>query len=173
MRLWATGIRGMRKAMTYAFWEGSQDWYNGEHTPTGIRAHEANDLTWDMGGGAPLGTVMPPSDPNTVQMKWSQGTYRAGLQFFAAENRMLFASLATGYKMGGMYEKFDFCNFGCLELLTYDPEHVKTYELGYKATLLEGRLQFSATGFYSDYTDMQNTGEKVVGTRLEDREEGL
>ena len=41
---------------------------------------------------------------------------------------------------------------------------MKTYELGYKATLLEGRLQFSATGFYSDYTDMQNTGEKVVGT---------
>ena len=31
--------------MTYAFWEGSADWYNGEYTPTGIRAHQSNDLT--------------------------------------------------------------------------------------------------------------------------------
>jgi iron complex outermembrane receptor protein len=149
--------------ITYAFWEGSEAWYNGLYTPTGYRAHQSSDLAWNMGGNAPLGTVMPASEPNTVSMGWSQGTYRLGAQFFPRENRMLFASVATGYRMGGMYEKFDFCNNGCLNLLTYDPEHVKTYEIGYKATLLDSRLQLSATAFYSDYTDMQSTGDKVVG----------
>jgi len=153
--------------MTYAFWEGSADWYNGEYTPTTIRAHQSDNLTWNMGGGAPLGTVMPPSDPNTVKDDWSQGTYRVGLQYYPEEDHMWFTSFATGYKMGGMYEKADFCNFGCLELLTYDPEYVKTWELGYKATLLDGRMQFSAVTFYSDYEDMQNTGDKVVGTDMD------
>ena len=34
--------------MTYAFWEGSSAWYNGEHEPTGVRAHQSNDLTNNM-----------------------------------------------------------------------------------------------------------------------------
>ncbi|EJL31199.1 outer membrane receptor protein [Caulobacter sp. AP07] len=149
--------------MTYAFWEGSSAWYNGHHTPDSIRGHQAPDLNFDMGGDAPLGTVMPGGEPNNVAMKWKQGTYRLGAQYYPDDNTMWFASVATGYKMGGMYEMFDFCNNGCMNLLTYDPETVKTYELGYKATLLEGRARLSITGFYSDYTDMQNTGEKVVG----------
>jgi iron complex outermembrane receptor protein len=116
-----------------------------------------------MGGEAPLGTVMPASEPNNVKKDWSQGTYRFGAQYFANDDQMLFASVATGYKMGGMYEMFDFCNHGCLQLLSYDPEHVTTYELGWKATLLDGRARLSATAFYNDYADMQNTGDKVVG----------
>ena len=149
--------------MTYAFWEGSPEWYNGEHTPTGIRAHQSNDLTNDMGSGAPLGTVMPASDPNNVKKSWSQGTYRIGAQYFANDDHMLFASLATGHKMGGMYEMADACNNGCPILLAYDPEEVKTYELGWKGTMLDGRVRVSATAFFSDYTDMQSTGDKVIG----------
>jgi iron complex outermembrane receptor protein len=149
--------------MTYAFWWGDEAWYNGEHTVTGVRAHQSNDLTTNMGSWAPLGTVMPGGNPNNVKQSWSQGTYRLGAQYFAADQQMLFASVATGYKMGGMYEMFDTCNNGCLALLSYDPENVTTYELGYKATLLDGRLRLSTTAFFSDYTDMQNTGEKVVG----------
>jgi iron complex outermembrane recepter protein len=149
--------------MTYAFWEGSPDWYNGEHTPTGLRAHQSNDLTNNMGGMAPLGTVMPGGEPNNVTKNWSQGTYRVGAQYFANDDHMLFASVATGHKMGGMYEMTDTCNNGCMMLLSYDPEKVTTYELGWKGTMLDGRLRLSTTAFYSDYTDMQNTGDKTVG----------
>ena len=149
--------------MTYAFWWGDPAWYNGEHTPTGIRGHQSSDLTGNMGSMAPLGSVMPGGAPNNVEKSWSQGTYRVGAQYFANDDHMLFASLATGHKMGGMYEMFDTCNNGCLELLSYDPEEVKTYELGWKGTILDGRVRVSATAFYSDYTDMQNTGDKVVG----------
>jgi iron complex outermembrane recepter protein len=149
--------------MTYAFWEGTPDWYNGEHEVTGLRGHQAPDLTTNMGGWAPLGTVMPASEPNNVEKEWSQGTYRVGAQYFANDDHMLFGSVATGHKMGGMYEMADFCNNGCMELLAYDPEQVTTYELGWKGTMAEGRARLSTTLFYSDYTDMQNTGDKVVG----------
>jgi iron complex outermembrane receptor protein len=149
--------------MTYAFWEGSEAWYNGEHTPTSIRAHQSNDLTNNMGSGAPLGTVMPGSEPNNVKKGWTQGTYRIGVQYYANDDQMLFASLATGHKMGGMYEMADACNHGCPILLAYDPEEVKTYELGWKGTMLDGRVRVSATAFFSDYTDMQSTGDKVIG----------
>lgn len=149
--------------ITYAFWEGNADWYNGEYTPTGVRAHQANDLTWNMGGTAEGGPVMPASDPNFVEKSWNKNTYRLGAQYFVDDEQMLFTSVATGYKMGGMYEMTDTCNNGCMALLSYDPENVTTYELGYKGTLLEKRLHFNVTGFYSDYSDMQNTGDKVVG----------
>lgn len=149
--------------VTHAFWWGNEEWYNGEHTPTSIRGHQSNDLTFNMGGLAPLGTVLPASDPNHVQAEWKEGTYRLGSQYFIDDDQMMFASVATGYKMGGMYETFDVCNNGCIELLQYDPEYVKTFEIGYKGTLFEERVRLSVTGFFSDYTDMQNTGEKPVG----------
>ena len=152
-----------QNGMTYAFWEGSEAWYNGEHTVTGIRAHQSNDLTTNMGAWAPLGSVMPGSDPNNVRKSWSQGTYRVGAQYFANDNHMMFASLATGHKMGGMYEMVDSCNHGCPLLLSYNPEKVTTYEIGWKGTMLDGLARISVTAFFSDYTDMQSTGDKVVG----------
>ncbi len=149
--------------VTYAFWWGNEAWYNGLHAPTSVRAHQSNDLNTQMGGWAPLGTVMPASDPNFVDQSWSKTTWRLGAQYFASDDAMVFASVATGYKMGGMYEMADTCANGCLELLQYNPENVTTYELGYKGTLMDGRFRLSLTAFYSDYTDMQNTGERVVG----------
>lgn len=150
--------------VTYAYWWGNEGWYNDQHTPTSVRAHQSNNLNWNMGGSAPLGSVMPASDPNHVEADWEEDTYRLGAQYFIDDDNMLFASWATGYKMGGMYEMADTCANGCLELLTYEPEHVQTYELGYKGTLFDERVRLGVTAFYSDYTDMQNTGDKVVGS---------
>ena len=83
---------------------------------------------------------MPASDPNNVEESWSHGTYRVGLQYFPQDGGMLFGSVATGQKMGGMYEMADFCNNGCLELLEYGPEQVETYEIGYKTRLFDDKL---------------------------------
>src|SRR5690606_29769312 len=41
------------------------------------------------------------------------------------------------------------------ELVTYDPEHVSNYEVGFKATLGGGALRLSSALFYMDYTDKQ------------------
>jgi iron complex outermembrane recepter protein len=149
--------------VTYAYWGGNADWYNGQHTPTGVRGHQSNDLTWNMGTTSDGGPVMPASDPVFVEKEWNKDTYRIGAQYFINGDEMLFGSIATGYKMGGMYEMADHCNNGCVRLLEYQPENVTTYELGYKSTLLDGSLRFNATAFFSNYEDMQNTGDKVIG----------
>ena len=70
--------------------------------------------------------------------------------------------------MGGFYEDADACNNGCNILLTFKPKYVNTYEVGYKGTLLDQRLRLSVTYFLSDYTDMQDTGDKVIGVDTRD-----
>jgi iron complex outermembrane recepter protein len=48
--------------------------------------------------------------------------------------------------------------------LSFDPETVDTYEVGYKASLFDRRLTFALAAFHSDYTDVQVPGS--VGTTL-------
>ena len=41
--------------------------------------------------------------------------------------------------------------------LTFEPEFVTNYELGLKKTMLDGRLTFNPTVFFSDYEDKQES----------------
>ena len=43
--------------------------------------------------------------------------------------------------------------------LSYGPEHVKNYELGFKGQFMDGNAQLMATVFYMDYTDQQKSFE--------------
>ena len=156
--------KGDHNGYEYGDWTPSNAWYNGHYEATGVRAHQSSDLTWDMGRNAPLGSDANPLTYITDSDKtWNQGTYRLGIEYNPNANSMFYGSIATGYKMGGMYEAADFCNNGCIHILEYGPEHVTNYETGYKGKLFDNRLQLSATVFVSDYHDMQNTGDKVIG----------
>ena len=42
-----------------------------------------------------------------------------------------------------------------IPLLTYNPEHVANYEVGYKGTLADGRVRIAGDVFFMDYTDKQ------------------
>ncbi|MGH8315254.1 MAG: TonB-dependent receptor, partial [Steroidobacterales bacterium] len=148
----------------YGVWSGNVEWYNNLFTPDSVRAHQSADLQWDMGTNAPLGTDANPLTYITdADRKWSQGTYRLGAKYDFSRDRMVYAAIATGYKMGGLYEAADFCNNGCLQILEYGPEHVTNFEVGYKAKLFDGRLQLSTALFLENYRDMQSTGDKVIG----------
>jgi iron complex outermembrane receptor protein len=60
----------------------------------------------------------------------------------------LYVSAADGFRSGGF-------NTENGELTTFDPEKVRSYELGVKASLLERRLSLEAAAFYSNYDDIQ------------------
>jgi iron complex outermembrane receptor protein len=79
-----------------------------------------------------------------VDRSWEQFTYRAALNYQAAEDSMLYASYATGYKAGGIFI-----------LSAYDPEYVNAFELGLKSDLLDGRMRLNIAAFHSDYEDKQ------------------
>ncbi len=44
-----------------------------------------------------------------------------------------------------------------LPLATYDPEFVTNYEVGFKGTLLDGRMRVSTSAFFMDYENRQET----------------
>ncbi len=50
------------------------------------------------------------------------------------------------------------------EFMQFDPEEVDSYEVGYKASQLGGRVNYSLAGFYSDYKDVQVPGSIGVDT---------
>ena len=79
--------------------------------------------------------------------KWSETTWKAGLDADLGENTLLFGSVSTGFKAGG--------NNGGTCGNTYEPETLLAYEVGTKSRLLENRLQLNFTAFYYDYEDLQ------------------
>jgi iron complex outermembrane recepter protein len=60
----------------------------------------------------------------------------------------LYVSAADGFRSGGFNSENG-------ELTTFDPEKVRSYELGVKASVLEHRLSMEAAVFYSNYDDIQ------------------
>ncbi|MEP4486472.1 MAG: TonB-dependent receptor [Halioglobus sp.] len=99
---------------------------------------------------------------------WDEVTWRLVANWRPNDDTLIFGSVATGYKPGG-FGSFNIegpgadCGvFGlCVGLPGQDrpgdfgPETVTSYEVGYKATLMEGRTQFAATAFYYQYDDLQ------------------
>ncbi|MFV8819172.1 TonB-dependent receptor [Haliea sp. E17] len=77
---------------------------------------------------------------------------RLALQHFLADDVMLFASFATGYK-GQAYDLSDFNQYKADHPV--QPETSDAFELGIKSKLWNQRLLVNATAFYSIYDDFQ------------------
>jgi iron complex outermembrane receptor protein len=152
----------------------SPAYYNGLYNPgtpgdPGFRPHSGADLTAGMGplaGTGAYGQYQPPAQ-NDNSMSWKKFTYRFGLMKQVTPNDMVYTSLSTGYKSGGFGDKDDACGGKiCVTgpspqptFFAYKPETVTNFELGYKGKMLDNRLSLSATFFYSQYKDMQVTGD--------------
>ena len=105
--------------------------------------------------------------PLVDKQDWSDTTYQLIGSWHPNNSTLIFASVATGYKPGG------FGSFN-IEPLTEDdiwgrvmavpgthlpgdfgPETVTSFDLGYKGTLLDNRMQLSLNAFVYDYEDLQ------------------
>jgi len=101
-------------------------------------------------------------------------TPRASLAYKITPDHMVYASFSEGFKGGGFDPRGsgssapisnaaagrtynDIYNF-----LLFRPETVRSYEIGWKGSVLDKRLSFATDGFYSDYSDVQVPGS--VGT---------
>ena len=78
---------------------------------------------------------------------WDSWTYTAGVEADVAAHSMLYAKVSTGYKAGGFYQ-------GAAPD-SYDPEHLRSYEVGSKNRFLDNRLEVNIDGFYYDYRNYQ------------------
>ena len=122
----------------------------------------------DLGGaGTQLGN---PTSNFTGTATFKQFTPRASISFKPTPSHNIYASYAQGFKGGGfdprglstaapdtngngVKDYAEIYNF-----LSFKPETVDSYEAGWKAKVLDNRVNFSLAAFYADYKDVQIPG---------------
>ncbi|WOF45703.1 TonB-dependent receptor (plasmid) [Sphingopyxis indica] len=127
-----------------------------------------------LGGGSPVfgGAGVPFGTPSTDfegSRNFNKFTPRVSLQFQPTPDHNLYASYSQGFKGGGFDPRGVGVNAPAVDpgnptdaevadFLSFRPEQVESYELGYKGSLLDRRLDVAIAAFYADYTDVQIPG---------------
>lgn len=75
-------------------------------------------------------------------------TGRIGVQAQWSPNIMTYASISTGFRGGGFTQANNL-------LFPFEPENVISYEVGARMDLLDGRVRFNPTAFYTNWKDIQ------------------
>ncbi|WP_428152173.1 TonB-dependent receptor [Brevundimonas sp.] len=83
----------------------------------------------------------------TGALDFDSFTYKAGFEWDAAPDSLIYANIATGFKSGGF--------FTSVRDNTYEPEELTAYTIGAKNRFLDNRLQLNLEAFYWDYRDQQ------------------
>ncbi len=96
-----------------------------------------------------------------------QVDYRLALEFRPSDEILAYGSVTSGFKSGGFFGDFTFDNS---ELEPFDSETVTAYELGVKATLVDGLVQLNGAVFYYDYEDIQTFVPSAIGFKLDNLE---
>ncbi|AUW59631.1 TonB-dependent receptor [Sphingobium sp. SCG-1] len=133
-----------------------------------LKQNRATGTSPEFGGITPI--VLATATNFEGERTFKEFTPRASLSFKPVDDQLIYASYSKGFKGGGFdprgsgtsapdsngdgtrsyQEIFDF--------LSFDPEKVDSYELGYKGALFDRRLSLSIAGFYANYKDVQIPG---------------
>jgi iron complex outermembrane recepter protein len=81
---------------------------------------------------------------------WNSWTYKLGLERDILDASMVYASVSTGFKAGGV-------SLSQGPAATFDPEELTAYQAGIKTRLFDDRLSINAEGYYYDYDNYQAT----------------
>ncbi len=128
-----------------------------------------------LGGGSPVfgGAGVAFGAPGTDfdgKRSFNKFTPRASLSFKPTPDHTLYASFSQGFKGGGFDPRGVGVNAPDLDgngirsdaeiaaFLSFRPEQVDSYEVGYKGSLMDGAVNVAIAGFYADYTDVQIPG---------------
>lgn len=118
------------------------------------------------GAGVPILVTSDFEDSDTFK----EFTPRASVSWKPNENHNIYFTYSRGFKGGGFDPRGqtsatpDFDQDGIVSadevfnFLQFDPETVDSYELGWKASLLDNRLNVSVALFKGDYSDVQIPG---------------
>ena len=99
------------------------------------------------------------------ELEINEFTPMVNLSYDFADNLMAYVTYSEGFKSGGFTQRVfppvipPFTappGTPDIDLIpTYEPEFVDVYELGFKSTLLDGRMRFNGAIFHTDYDDLQ------------------
>ena len=128
-----------------------------------------------LGGGAPLfgGAGVAFGAPSTNfngEREYKKFTPRVSISYKPTPDHNIYASFSQGFKGGGFDPRGVGTNAPDLNgdgirqddeiasFLSFAPEQVDSYEVGYKGNFLDGALYVAVAGFYADYKDVQIPG---------------
>jgi len=95
-------------------------------------------------------TAVVKGGPCTNVDKTTKGdghTYRVNATYKVTEDHMVYATLSTGFRPGGINRR------GTLP--PYDADFLKNHEVGWKTTWLDNRLRWNGAVFYEKWNDFQ------------------
>ena len=135
-----------------------------------------------LGGGSPTfgGAGIPFGAPGTNfrgKKAFTKFTPRASLSFKPNPDSSIYVSFSQGFKGGGFDPRGAGVNAPDLngdgiksdaevaEFLSFRPEQVNSYEVGYKAQLFDRHLTVALAAFRMDYTDVQIPGSVACTIR--------
>lgn len=106
-----------------------------------------------------LGDPENPTTFRNIEDDWNKVTWRIGIDHFLSDDHFLYGFAATGYRSGG----FNLLSpAGGDQVGSVDPEDLLSFEVGYKGTFWDQRLNLTTAAFIYDYTDLQVQKDEVV-----------
>jgi outer membrane receptor protein involved in Fe transport len=95
--------------------------------------------------------------------EWKKVTWRANLDWTPNDDTLVYFSATTGYRAGGFSlgigDSRGPDETGAILPASYDKEEIIAYEIGYKGTFLDGRLQVNTSIYQYDFDNYQDRVE--------------
>ena len=119
-------------------------------------------------GGSPnlIGPNPIVTPPLSSAVSFSKFTYKVALDYDLAPASLIYGTLGTGYKPGGLNEggpaSSNVPPTPLAPSQVFDPETVMHYEVGSKNRFLHNRLQINDAVYYDSYKNYQNLNNQPV-----------
>lgn len=137
----------------------------------GVRyTHESHsELDFFIPPGAPVTLTYPGSGSSGTT------TWKAGIEADVASDTMLYGSVSTGFRAGGLVAGANSPPAQVppgATLPAFDPEKLTAYAVGVKSEFLNRRAQLNAETFYYHYQNYQVQGGNPFGQTFESNAQG-
>ena len=98
-----------------------------------------------------------PESPSLTVSDSSKVTSKVGVNYKAAEHLLLYADFGQGFRDGGSNSGLPDLCYRNGTPAKYVPDTLNNYELGWKSTLMNGRMVFNGAAYWMDWKDLQTT----------------
>ncbi|MGD9661421.1 MAG: TonB-dependent receptor [Porticoccaceae bacterium] len=100
-----------------------------------------------------------PGEPYIDSLGEDNVSWRLGLDYQFSDDTLLYGNVSKGYKVGS----FPVLAANLVQqLFPVTQESVMAYEIGFKKSLADSRVQLNGAAFYYDYEDKQERGKRIT-----------